>query len=481
MIQSLLLTLAPVLFAGEDHLEKIAAAGADVARLWELSRSFDGDQTREEQRAVLARILEVDPDHEGARKGLRHHRYDGRWFETYAELSRYRRAEDARMLAEHGLVRFRDQWILPRDVPFARMGWVREEGGQWTSPVRLTARAREAERTAEGWQQQDLTWVHPDDFDKWREGLWKCGDRWLTVEEADRFHSQLGQWWELAGEHYVALGTLDRGGMEWARHYADNTWADLVRLFGLTPRERPELLVLREVDQYNTFAGGDPNAGVDPTESTGHSSVHYAYFAEAWFDQQEDRGVYRGSGVCYWDRSDEQLSPFGRHAVRHAAAQSFVEGIDPSWETVSLILTGGEPFQGEAFWGEKRVPRWLRYGACAYVERYFRDPDVGEDGNPWWTRDWSIGNIVSQGGLGELEAIFAFQLDSNDIEGSRKRINESGLLVSFILDGGCAPVIEKHRAFKQALREDGDAAEAAEALQQAVLENRGSLMRYAGL
>ena len=44
---------------------------------------------------------------------------------------------------------------------------------------------------------------------------------------------------------------------------------------------------------------------------------------------------FRGAGVCYWDTLTESLAPYGQHAVRHAAAQSYVEAIDPSWNAVS--------------------------------------------------------------------------------------------------------------------------------------------------
>ncbi len=478
LLPSLILTLAPAL--ASDLEADIASAGEDVGRLWTLVEQYRTAEDDDGLQRAARRILEVDADHEGARTALGHHRYDERWFETYTELSAYRREEDRRMLEEHGMVRFRETWVASTDIPFVRMGWSQAEDGRWMSPAAHEDARRAAELTAEGWQQQDLTWIHPDDFDKWRDGLWKCGDEWLTVEEADAWHAELDRGWKIPAEHFVAQGTVNRESLRWAGWWADQTYADLVRIFGQQPESPPTVVVLRTLDQYNRFAAGDPAGARPPTEADGYSSVHYAYFAESWFDPV--RREHLGCGVAYWDTADEALAPFGQHAIRHAAAHSFVEAIDPSWNAISQTLEApGRTLATAAFWQEKRIPRWLRYGAASYVERYFHDPNVGDDGSPWWARDWALSNLRQQGGLRDLASVFAFTLAPNDPAGSGQRIHEAGLLVSFVLDGGCTPVIEKHQAFRAALRGKGDTAAAAQALQDALVANEAALRAYANL
>ena len=114
--------------------QKITEAGTDVAKLVELAAAFEKEGKDDAVRKVYTKILELDPNHEAAHKALRHHNYDGKWFTSYAELSKYRREEAKRMKDEKGLVRFNDQWVPEADLPYLRMQWVKGEDGTWMNP-----------------------------------------------------------------------------------------------------------------------------------------------------------------------------------------------------------------------------------------------------------------------------------------------------------------------------------------------------------
>jgi hypothetical protein len=135
--------------------------------------------------------------------------------------------------------------------------------------------------------------------------------------------------------------------------------------------------------------------------------------------------------------------------------------------------------QVAAFWNEKKLPRWLHYGIASYCERYAKDPQAGEGGDPWAFRAWAIQNLRAGGELQPLEQIFAMNLDPNDPAGSVRRIHEAGLLVSFVLDGGCEPVSAAHEALKQALAAGEDTAEQVQTLQQALADHLDELKAYA--
>lgn len=467
---------------GEEAAKKLEAAGTDVDKLVELAGSYKKGSAQ--ARKVYKRILTVDADHEAAHKALRHHRYDEKWFDSYTALSKYRREEEKRMLEEEGLVRFGDGWASPDEVPFLRMGWEKDDSGQFVSPARAEKAAREAKFVADGWEQQDLTWIHPDDFDKWREGLWKCDEEWLDTEHADAYHANIPTMWQVPGKHFVALTTCDRTGkgVEWIVHWADLIYPDLVRTFGLKPEEKPEFVVLNGIGQYNMYAAGDQEQGIRASEASGNSSVHYAFFADSRIKMNGDQVEFGGCGVAYWSRSDEKLTGYGQHAVRHAAAQSYLEAIDPSWDTISKVVAnpaGG--VAAPAFWSEKKIPMWLRFGAASYVERFFKDSTVDETGNPWWARDWAFQNLRAQGQIRPFEEIFAFRLDPAKPEDSGAMISEAGLLVSFILDGNCKAVMDAHQAFRSALKLGGDTEATVTSLQEAIVANERALRRYAKL
>lgn len=473
---------APLVRAQDDaaYEQRLAAAGADPARLFELA-TWCKEQDKEEQAvALFRRIIEIDANHEGAHRGLRHHFYDGKWFETYSALSKYRREEADRMLKEEGKVRYKDEWVPQEDVVYLRMSWVKDESGAWRHPGELEQEQREAELREQGWQQQDLVWISPDEFDKWHQKLYKCGEEWKTPEEADAYHAELLTPWAIRSQEgrFEVYGTLDRVGMDWAAWWADRTYPDLVRATGQQPKKPPAFVVLRSIEQYNQFAAGDQNLGLPPTEGTGASSLHYAYFTDAWLNPNPP-GVFRGLGVCYWNRTDEALAPYGRHAVQHAAALSFIDAIDPSWNAISVAIGNAGQLDVASFYAEKKMPIWFRYGLASYCERFFRDSTVGEDGNPFWAREWAMANLRSGGPIDTVETIVGFQPDMTDIEGTIRRLHQTGLLMAFILDGECAPVVARHQAFKAALGAEGDAAaRAAEELRQALIANQAAFEQF---
>jgi hypothetical protein len=464
--------------------ELLAGAGSDTAELWKLHEACRAKQQYSESRRALKRIIEVDPDHAQAREALGHSRYDGQWFESSYKLAEYKRAEEERMRTEKGLVRLGEEWVPEKDAPFLRMGWSKGSDGRWVGPVER-ARREEAERlSAKGWKQQtDLAWVSPEDQAKWQEGKWKVGDAWMTVEEANAVHSKLGQAWSWPTQYFVLQSTLDNEGLAWAAWWADQTWRDLVRAYGVQPKSKPVVTVLNGTAQYNSAAQGDQAAGRPPAESNGWSSCHYAFVGEAWFDasRADPQNLaatveYVGGGISYWDKNDASLAPFGQHAVRFAAGLSYAEAIDPSWDAVSRFVSNPAP-QGQVagFWAEKKLPLWWRYGVASYVDRFFRDPQPAEGFGEWWARDWALDNVRRQGGLRPLAENFAFRLDPNDQAGSSKLISEAGMLVSFVLDGESKPVRDAHAAFKAALRSGEGVAEAMAALQQAILEHDEAL------
>ena len=493
----------------EELDTKIAAAGEDVEALWAIRVWLIEQDRTGDSRAVLERILEIDENHEDAHSALSHHNYDGQWFTSYAALSSYRR-EEAKRMKEKGLVRFGDGWAPEADVPYLRMGWEQLDDGSWMSGIEIARIAHDAEMEAKGWSKQDTTWISPEEVKQaagfvkcdaepesdaelecaarpecdggtgCSAGFWKCGEEWLSAEDANAYHAKTGQWWHYPSEHYIALSTLDRLGTTWVGYWADHTYDDLVRILGLEPEQPPQFITFGSIDQYNDFAAGNQEAQRAQTETDGFSSLHYAYFADSYIDVSTGTPQYMGCGVSYWDPTDENLSGYGQHAIRHAAAQSYMESVDPSWMTISELFGGQAQINSTAgFWAEKDIPKWLRYGAASFVERYFIDAFVGEDGDPTWARTWGLQNLQAKGGLRSLEQLFEFPLNLEDIPGSTQFFHEAGAVVAFMLDGGCEPVTKAHEAFRTALVAGEDTAPAVAALQEALIEAEEQLRAFA--
>jgi len=464
--------------------KKIAEAGTDIAKLLELATAYTTATKDDAAKKVYKKIVELDPNHEAAHKALRHHLYDNKWFESYAELSKYRREETANMKAK-GLAKWREQWVPEGDVPYLNMGWTKEADGKWTNPIEAEQAKQVETWKAAGYMYRadDSSWVAPDDQDKWRQIQWKCGNDWLDMAKADAYHAQLPNWWRLTGDRWVTWTTCtwDQGNK--MRAWVEPIYPELTRLFGAKPAKSPHFLMLNSLEQYNKFAAGDQAAQIPQSETEGFSSLHHACFADILFDPTTTPPQFMGCGVGYW--VNDGWAPF---STRFAAGLSYAEAIDPSWLAVSEVVAaigggGGQPNPG-AFWAEKKIPRWLHYGGASYVERYAK-ANFGDGGNPWQMREDSFKALKAGGGLRKLEDIFAFNLDINDIEGSSRLIQEAGVVVSFLMDGADSDkkLRECHDAFKAAVMggKKEDVAEAVDKLQKELLKNDKDIKKFADL
>lgn len=464
---------------------KIAAAGKDVAKLLELANAAATAGKDADAKKVYRRIVELDPEHEVARKALGHQAYDQRWFESFAELAKYKRDEAARM-KQKGLVRWKDEWAPEADVPFLGMGWVKNDAGAWVNPLELARAKQIAEWTAAGYRfrADDNSWIAPDDLQHWTALKWKCGEEWVDLALANRFHASLENAWEIAGERFVVITTCDWEGGDAARWYADRLYPELVRLFGVEPARKPQFVVLNNLAQYNDAAG---SATPMLPDAEGFSSLHGAYFADLVFDFSQTPPQFAGVGVSFWDRRDERLRGWGPYWLRWAAAQSFVDAIDPSWgfvgEWIAAGPNGTRPAP-TAFWSEKRVPRWLRYGAASYVERFMRDPEAAAGASPWGLRDFALAELKKSGGVRKLDELFAFKLDIGKLESSSRMYHEAGAVVAFLLDGATSDtkLAAHHESFKAALRsgERKAIADAVQALQRELVAREAAIRAFVG-
>jgi len=481
-------TPAPIAIVRQDDDvdAAIRAAGSDVGKLHELAEGYETAKKRSLAKKVHQRIIELAPDDEVSRKALRHQRYDGRWFESYVELAKYKREEEARM-KEKGLASWNDQWVPLADLPFLRMRWVRTPEGQWIHPAVLEEQQETAKLQAAGHQfrADDSSWIAPSEFEQWSAMKWKCGDEWLDLEAANEYHDEVEQMWELTGEHFVTHSTCDWNTANSARWHADQIYPHLVRLFGIEPLTKPHFIVLTDLSAYNDTA----SAQTLLAESEGFSSIHGAYFSDLCFDRSVDPPRYMGTGVCYWDRSDPRTDPWGKFYLRWAAAQSFVEAIDPSWNTIGewIAIENRGEFAGftAPFWAEKRIPRWLRYGAAAYVERFLPNYEASEGDDPWSLRQFASSEIQKAGGFRPLEEVFAFELSLEEFENSARLYQESGLAVAYLLDGpkDDEGLKSAHDAFRQSMAggTPEQTRKAAEALEAALLEREDEIRAFGGL
>lgn len=342
--------------------------------------------------------------------------------------------------------------------------------------------AEEARRLSGGWVRQDLEWIRPEEAARAAEGLWRVDGEWLDLAGANRRRGAIPNRWRIPSRRLIVHSTASRAVALRAMSEMQRALSDLERVFGSAPAGPIPVAVLRDEEQYDRLAFGDPDGRRSPTHVARMHIIHRGFFAESWFEPVDGEHEYRGMGACYWDTFAPYGDRYGVHAARLAVGLSFVDALDPSPKAVAAARKNGPSAEHYAkFHAEKTLPDWLRWGGAVYAERYYEDTTVGPDGDRWWTRAWSLENLVQKGGLRPLPEIFAFPANPDARDDSLRLYIECGLLVAFMVDGGCAPVVEQHEKLKRTLERGSVHPRTLRDLEAALIAHEGELRAFAGL
>ena len=454
---------------------RFAAAGDDVVLLWDLVQWCRDNQREARVEPVLRKLVRLSPDHESARLALGQEQAHGLWFATPWARQRFEAGQDEATARQRGYVKYRSLWVHPGDRPNHGKGLTKDPmTGQWLALA-------DQKRIAAGWARQDLEWIEPEQAASADAGLWRVQGEWLDLQAANRRHARIDSMWHIPGPEVLLHTTVDRAVALQAAFAMERAIDDLRRVFGAEPELPLEVAVLRDEEQYDRFAFGDPDGLRRATHAGRLHAIHSAYFAESWFPRVEAKPTFGGLGVCYWDAQVPNGNLYGVHSARLAVGLSYVEALDPSPKAVRKALSSGPTAEYyQAYQDEKQLPAWLRHGGAVYAERFFRDDFVAEGNDPWWARQWSLDNLRSRGGLRSLDEVFAFELDADDREGSLKLLIEAGLLVAFAVDGACEPVSAAHEQLKAALAAGSSPTKAIAALREAIAGNESQLRAFAG-
>jgi hypothetical protein len=458
----------------DEFEQRVADAKGEATKLWEVYLWCLTSQRQERVGPVLRRIVRIDPQHRAAHLALGHIANEVQWFRSQNALDRFVLGQVEETAIARGLVQMKSLWIHPDERALALKRLVKDqETGQWLTGA-------ERKRLDAGWGLQDLEWIQPQEAGKADDGLWKVGAEWLDLHEANQRHASIESMWTIPSAEVLLYSTADRDTSLRAIEQASLAIADMRKVFGAQPVLPLKVAVLKNEQQYDRFAFGEPD-GRRPATDTGRMHViHSAYFAESWFPLVDGEPEYRGAGVCFWDAQEPSGDLWGVHATRLATGLAYVNALDPSPNAVKMALKD-RPSQEyyDAFLTEQQLPAWLRFGSAVYAQRFFFDSSTPADGDAWWARNWSIDNLKNRGGIRDLHEVMGALLAPDDRAGSRRRLLELGLVVSFMVDGGCIEVTEAHAELKIALAAGRKYSKQIAALTEALLANEAALVAFA--
>ncbi len=455
--------------------QRLSDAGRDVERLWTVYSWCTTNGREAVAPSVLRSVLRSAPDHAAAREALGHVRGKDAWFPSKEALDRYERSQDPAVAKARNYSLIKGAWMHPEESAFLTKGWTKDQdSGLWIS-------LDDRRRLDAGFVRQDLEWIAPTEAQKVDECLWRVHGEWLDARTADRARARIDDMWVIPGPQVVLHTTVDRAVALRAQREMERACDDMRRVFGAEPRMPIHVTLLREEEQYDRFAFGDPDGRRRGTHAARLHAVHTAFFAESWFQRVDGELTFRGMGVGYWDPEIPNGHLYGVHSARLAAGLSYIDALDPSPKAVRRALskgTGGD--YAATYDAEKRLPAWLRYGGAVYAERYFKDAHAGAERDPWWARAWSLENLKGRGGLRPLDEVFEFKLDPDNREDGLKLLIESGLLVAFAVDGECAPVKAALDELQRALPADRFRPSLVTNLMDALRANEAQLHTFAG-
>lgn len=456
--------------APDEFNDKMKAAGDDPAALWALYQWTQEDKKRDKfAKRVLLKLVKVAPDHEEARAALGHVRFEEQWFENDKDLAAFKK----KRAAELGLVEWKGEFVDPDDLPYLRKGLQKDNLGRWYDPA-------VKKKLEEGWVQQDLVWVSPEEKANLEKGLWKCGDKWLPLDKANEHHAYLGDPWVIPQGKAMVHSFADRATALKALEIANKAYFDVSKATGANSDLPVPFVVTRDQEQFLKFCDGDAEFDHPMVEPRALSSQMRAAFADLWFDFEG--GKYLGMGATFWDPAVEHADNYAVHDVRMAYGLSYMEALDPATEAIDKVLAEKEVdqrFALDRITGRK-LPEWIHWGVASYTSRWFVDTSVGQGGNARWAADWSAENIKNKGGLDPLNTVLECMLaaDNND---TSKVVNEVGLVVAFCVDGKDVEVTQKWNAVFEALRNGGDVESSVSALRKTLLAKEDAIRAFAKL
>jgi hypothetical protein len=452
----------------DDYKKLLKEAGDDPDKLWELYEwSLEDNKRKKYRKRVLNKIIKVDPKYRPAREALGHVEFEGEWFEN----ERARDKHLSKIAKERGLVKFDGQWVEAGDVPYLERGWKKDEAtGQWYDPV-----ARE--RLAQGWKQQDLVWIEPDEVENIAKGLWKCDDKWLSLDDANEWHNDLETPWVIPTKRAIIRSTATRETVEKAAKQAESAYFDMRKVFGFGGEEPVTFMLCRDENEYLRLMDGSEDFDLPQLDPLAMSAWNRAAFADLWFDFEEE--LYLGMGVSFWDAAGDDGDAYGIHDARFAYGLSFVESIDPCREGHDEIYSEGEvdPAYAAVRIESHKIPRWFRWGAACYASRWFTDNQVKRGGDPFWARKWSADNLERQGGLMSIDYVCDFPAQG-DNEDTSAMINQAGLMVAYLVDGKDPEMAKLLSRLQTALEKRQDAEKIFDEIRKALASKEEQILAF---
>lgn len=248
----------------------------------------------------------------------------------------------------------------------------------------------EKEKLDKGWKRLDYDWFPPEEAANVEKGLFKINGAWVSVEEADKYHSNEGTPWIIPSKHFAFTSNVTRAQILMLAKYAETTYDTMKEIFTVEPKGRMGVRIFNSVDGANDYA----REFVKGERESHHSGVWLAYIG----DGEKERPA-----IILFD--GEPGKGFSHIYMGHAAAHKYLDATFPDPD---------------------EIPEWFAEGIATYCERYL---EAG-------LRQWAIQSIIKRGGVDKISTFAKnFKITSEDPDKSQTKIQQAGLIIAYYILG----------------------------------------------
>jgi hypothetical protein len=385
--------------------KKYAAVGGqdckDAKALFDVAQWADQNNLKTDSKRLLRQVIKIDPDHAQARALLGYEKYEGKWL-TKREIDREKSKAEEAERAKQGLKKWKGEWVPAEDFENLEKGLVKVEVSgekKWVTPI-------EKERIDKGMTLYKGQWVTAEEIEHLKKNEFKIGDKWLTQAEADKFHADFANPWELEGDLCTLTTTCSYAFGQEAMRHADATIRYVHRVLDHEMPKDPVkvgLIMVKDLSDYQTLG----QQVQDPNDAA--LSSNWATFILS------DQNTGRLIGVSLYEVLDERNQKgndaFSFGHVRFAAASAALRN-----------MTFGEA-----------PPPWFLTGIAAYCERFWHPFDSS---GVRVLAKWSLDSLNKEGGTVQLKTFF------DPFTVTKQTVLQSGLLLSYLQHGTLGPKVQ---------------------------------------
>lgn len=346
-----------------------------------------------ESKKILEKILKYDEDHAKTRELLGYVRVGEKWLTREENAERILK-EREKEWKEQGFKKIGGVWVPEDKVEDA------EAGRFWHEDARVSKADKIALQSGKVYHPRTGVLIDQADLSRAEEGMFPTPNGWVSLEKADKFHSNVARPWRVRSYNGWIIGSIPLEKLEAMKGDYDTALEQAASAMGSSKKQMPEpdhlpvVWVMKDTEQYKALTGELGDGG----------SVYGACLPREGVEVEIEGLPSTRPALVNQDEN------WGKYWVKHAAGLAYAQ---------SIALDHGAEF-----------PRWFLRAVAGHNERHFNSGVAKFFGE----------QHLAKGGVKDIAAWFSgFQI-SPDVSQKTVDFNiyQAGLVLGYANTDSCA-------------------------------------------